>query len=326
MVANRLRKNLKRLAGWRKQQQVHCYRAYDADIPEYAVAVDVYEGEQQHGQPPLWVHVQEYAAPKSVDEFKARRRLDDALAAVCEVFELDPQQLFVKVRQRQKGSSQYDKLSSSGQFHWVHEHQHRFQVNFQDYLDTGLFLDHRTTRALVQSEAAGKRFLNLFAYTGSVSVYAAAGGAAATTTVDMSNTYLGWARRNMEGNGYSGPQHRFIQADCIDWLQREAATSQRYDLIFLDPPSFSSSKRMQQTFDVQRDHVALLSTTLRLLSPDGTLIFSNNRRHFRIDQAALPQAEVQDISRRTLPKDFERNPRIHNCWRIRPCGLGLAQQ
>jgi len=311
MVANRLRKNLKRLAGWRKQQQIRCFRAYDADIPEYAVAVDIYECEDGQRR----VHVQEYAAPKSIDEFKARQRLDDALSAIRSVLEVPDENLFVKVRQRQKGTDQYNKLDSSGQFFTAREHGHLFELNFSDYLDTGLFLDHRTTRALIQTEAKGKHFLNLFAYTGSVSVHAAAGGAAGTTTIDMSNTYLDWARRNMASNGHNGDQHRFIRADCIDWLQ-QAANGEQYELIFLDPPSYSSSKRMRQTFDVQRDHVELISATLRLLAPGGTLIFSNNLRHFRMDQAALPQARIEDISRRTLPKDFERNPRIHNCWRI----------
>ena len=312
MVANRLRKNLKRLAGWRKQQAIDCYRLYDADIPEYAVAVDIYQS-LPDGQ--RLVHVQEYAAPKTVDEFKARRRLDDALAAIRDVLQVDEKQLIVKVRQRQKGAEQYNKLGSGGQFHTVLEHGHQFLVNLSDYLDTGLFLDHRTTRALLQKEAQDQHFLNLFAYTGSASVYAAAGGAASTTTVDLSNTYLDWAGRNMALNGFQGQSHRIIRADCIEWL-RQAAGRERFGLIFLGPPSYSSSKRMRATFDVQRDHVALLQATLRLLEPGGTLIFSNNRRHFRMDRDALPGINIEDISARSLPKDFERNPRIHNCWRL----------
>lgn len=312
MLANRLRKNLKRLAGWRKQQRIDCFRLYDADIPEYAVAIDIYQTQPDHQ---CLVHVQEYAAPKSVDEFKARRRLDDALAAVCEVMQINEQQLFLKVRQRQKGAEQYNKLGSDGQFHTVHEQGHQFLVNLSDYLDTGLFLDHRSTRALLQKQAAAQHFLNLFAYTGSASVYAAAGGAASTTTVDLSNTYLDWAGRNMELNGFQGQDHRIIRADCMEWL-RQTAGQQRFGLIFLDPPSYSSSKRMRSTFDVQRDHVPLLQATLRLLEPDGTLIFSNNRRHFRMDRDALPGINIEDISARTLPRDYERNPRIHNCWRL----------
>ena len=311
MVANRLRKNLKRLAGWRRQQDIHCYRLYDADIPEYAVAVDLYQGER------LWVHVQEYAAPKEIAEAKTRQRLDDALAAVREVLPVTNEDLFVKVRRQQKGKEQYTKLATTGHFHQVTEDGLSLWVNFEDYLDTGLFLDHRVTRAMVRKEAADKDFLNLFAYTGSATVHAAAGGAASTTTVDMSHTYLDWAQRNMADNGFSGQAHRFVQTDCIDWLRPAAAQPQRYDLIFVDPPSFSSSKRMQGTFDVQRDHVALIKASLRLLRPDGLLIFSNNRRRFKMDRDALPGADIDDISHATLPKDFERNPRIHNCWRIR---------
>ena len=312
MLANRLRKNRKRLAGWRKQQGIDCYRLYDADIPEYAVAIDIY---QTHPDRQHLVHVQEYAAPKSVNAFKARRRLNDALAATREVMLIDEQHLFLKLRQRQKGTGQYNKLGSSGQFHTVQEHDHQFLVNLSDYLDTGLFLDHRSTRALLQKLANGQRFLNLFAYTGSASVYAAAGGAASTTTVDLSNTYLDWAERNLQLNGFQGQSHRLIRADCMEWLRR-AADNERFGLIFLDPPSYSSSKRMRSTFDVQRDHVALLQATLRRLEPGGTLIFSNNRRHFRMNRDALTNTRIENISARTLPRDFERNPRIHNCWQL----------
>lgn len=314
MVANRLRKNLKHLSRWRRQQGVDCYRLYDADIPEYALAVDVYEGERR------WVHVQEYAAPKQIDDDKARQRLTDALTAVREVLAVEPPQLFIKRRQRQKGKEQYNKLAATKHFHPIQEGGQQLWVNFEDYLDTGLFLDHRSTRAMLRSEAQGKDFLNLFAYTGSASVYAATGGAATTTTVDMSRTYLDWAQRNMTSNGFDGANHRYIQADCLQWLRQQRGLD--YGLIFLDPPSFSSSKRMRSTFDVQRDHVDLLSATLKLLKPDGLMIFSNNRRYFRIDQEALPQASIDNISRNTLPKDFERNPRIHNCWRIRHRSTG----
>jgi 23S rRNA (guanine2445-N2)-methyltransferase / 23S rRNA (guanine2069-N7)-methyltransferase len=189
-------------------------------------------------------------------------------------------------------------------------------VNFSDYLDTGLFLDHRITRGMLAGLAAGRHFLNLFAYTGSATVYAARGGAASTTSVDLSNTYLDWAHRNMELNGFSAREHCFGQASCPEWLEQNAGR-RRFGLIFLDPPSFSTSKRMQGTFDVQRDHVALIKATARLLEPDGVLIFSNNRRRFSMDRAALDQLSIEDISRATLPKDFERNPRIHNCWKIR---------
>lgn len=310
MFANRLKKNLKNLGRWLKREDIHCYRLYDADIPEYALAVDVYEGDRR------WVHVQEYEAPKTVDSAKAQARLQDALAVIPGVLAIPQNQVFFKVRRQQKGAAQYEKLASSGEFHEISEGGNRFLVNFTDYLDTGLFLDHRITRGLLTDMAAGKRFLNLFAYTGSGTVYAARGGAVATTTVDMSKTYLDWAQRNMALNGFVGKQHEFIHANCLEWLDRAPAT-QRFGLIFLDPPSFSTSKRMEGTFDVQRDHVTLLKKTARLLEPDGILIFSNNLRRFKMDRSALAALDIEDISRATLPKDFERNPKIHNCWKIR---------
>ena len=310
MLANRLTKNLKALRKWREQQQIACYRLYDADLPEYAVAVDVYEGEQR------WVVVQEYAAPASVDPRDARRRLREALSVIPEVLEVPETQLFFRVRRQQKGNSQYERLGETGRFHEVTEGGHRFLVNFEDYLDTGLFLDHRDIRRLVGELAAGKRFLNLFAYTGTATVYAARGGAAATTTVDMSRTYLDWARRNLELNEIPSLGHELIHADCLEWL-RQVDGRRRFDLIFLDPPSFSTSKRMDETLDIQRDHVALILTTMRLLEPGGILIFSNNLRRFRMDAEAMPELEILDISHETLPRDFARNPRIHQCWHIR---------
>ena len=310
MFTNRLRKNLKHLSRWARREEIHCYRLYGADLPEYAIAVDLYEGERR------WVHVQEYEAPKNVDKQNARRRVREALSVILEVLGLAEDQLFFKVRRQQKGKAQYQQLGSNKHYHEVYEGGCRLLVNFEDYLDTGLFLDHRITRTKLAELAAGKAFLNLFAYTGTGSVYAAKGGAASTTTVDMSKTYLDWAKRNMSLNGFEGAQHKFIQANCLEWLDR-AANGQKYGLIFLDPPSFSSSKRMENTFDVQRDHVALIKKTIRLLEPNGILIFSNNLRRFKMDTEALPELIIKDISRATLPKDFERYPRIHNCWEIR---------
>jgi 23S rRNA (guanine2445-N2)-methyltransferase / 23S rRNA (guanine2069-N7)-methyltransferase len=219
------------------------------------------------------------------------------------------------VRRRQAGPSQYGKLAGQGQGHEVREGNCRFLVNFTDYLDTGLFLDHRPTRQMIQEMSGGRRFLNLFGYTGSATVHAARGGAAETVTVDMSRTYLDWARRNLALNGFSeGPMHRLVQADCLDWL---AQTEERFDLIFLDPPTFSNSKSMTGTFDVQRDHVELLRQTSRLLEKDGVLLFSNNFRRFKMDREALSELLIEDITAQTIPQDFSRNPRIHNCWRIR---------
>jgi 23S rRNA (guanine2445-N2)-methyltransferase / 23S rRNA (guanine2069-N7)-methyltransferase len=304
MFANRLRKNLRALKRWVEKEQIDCYRLYDADMPEYAVAVDWYQG---------WVLVQEYAPPPSIDALQARRRLREVMAATAAVLDVPRERLVLKVRRRQKGTAQYDRLAQSGAFQEVGEGGYRFLVNLTDYLDTGLFLDHRLTRALVGSLARGKDVLNLFAYTGTASVYAAGGGARSTVSVDLSRTYLEWAERNLRLNGFTGPRHRFIQGDCLEWL---AACRERFGLIFLDPPTFSNSKRMSATFDVQRDHVELLRQTARLLDPEGVLIFSNNNRRFRMDREALSDLAIEEITAETIPPDFARNLKIHNCWRI----------
>lgn len=304
MFANRLRKNRKKIEKWARREEIDCYRLYDSDLPEYAVAVDIY-GDQ--------VHLQEYQPPKEIPPEKAEGRLLEVVAALQQVLEVDEDQIHVKVRRRQKGTSQYEKYDRKGELLEVNEGNCRFLVNLSDYLDTGLFLDHRATRQMLQQEAQGKRFLNLFGYTGAASVHAAIGGATETTTVDMSRTYLDWARKNLALNGFDTPEHHLIQADCLAWLN-EAEPG--YDLIFLDPPTFSNSKGMDGTFDVQRDYVELLEKVAALLSPGGTLIFSNNARKFKLDRDALPGLEIEEITRKTISMDFERNPRIHNCWRI----------
>ncbi|HEY0722213.1 MAG TPA: bifunctional 23S rRNA (guanine(2069)-N(7))-methyltransferase RlmK/23S rRNA (guanine(2445)-N(2))-methyltransferase RlmL, partial [Gammaproteobacteria bacterium] len=311
MFANRLRKNLKNLGKWAQREGIDCYRLYDADLPEYAVAVDLYRGEK------LWVHVQEYEAPKTVDADKALGRLQEALAVIPRVLEIPVSQLFYKVRKKQKGTAQYEKVASAGRFHEVREGSVRLLVNFTDYLDTGLFLDHRPTRLLIEQLAKDKCFLNLFAYTGVATLHAAAGGARATTTVDMSKTYLDWAQRNMALNGFTGAEHDYVQDDVLAWLEDAARLrSRQYDLIFLDPPTYSNSKRMAGDFDVQRDHVWLIRTALQLLTPGGTLIFSNNFRRFKLDNEALGDLQIEEITAKTLPRDFERNPHIHRCWKI----------
>lgn len=310
MLANRLQKNRKQLSRWLARENIHCYRLYDADMPEYALAIDVYEGDQRR------VHVQEYAPPRSVDSAKARQRLREALGVILDSLQIDEQQLFFKVRQRQKGTAQYEKLAEQRHFYPVTENGCRFWVNFEDYLDTGLFLDHRLVRARLGELAAGGDFLNLFAYTGTATVYAAHGGARSTTTIDMSKTYLDWARRNLELNDMNGSEHRFIQRDCLEWLQ-QAVTAPQYDLIFLDPPSFSTSKRMQTNLDIQRDHSWLIRQCMKRLRKEGVLLFSTNLRNFKLDETALAALEITDIHRDTLPRDFERNPKIHHCWEFR---------
>jgi 23S rRNA (guanine2445-N2)-methyltransferase / 23S rRNA (guanine2069-N7)-methyltransferase len=222
----------------------------------------------------------------------------------------------LRVRRKQKGGSQYEKLAERGEFRTVTEAGHKLLVNFTDYLDTGLFLDHRPTRARIAELAKGKRFLNLFAYTCTASVLAAAGGAVATTSVDLSRTYLDWARRNFELNGFrDSSRHRLLQEDVIDWL--ETPTREHYDLIFLDPPTLSRSKRMDGELDVQRDHVKMIGSSLRRLAPGGLLLFSTNFRKFRLDAAALAEHDVKDVTSATIPKDFARDQKIHQCFEIR---------
>ncbi len=311
MFANRLSKNLKKWSRWAKQNAVHCYRLYDADLPEYAVAVDVYRGEQ------TWVNVQEYEAPKSVDEHKADARLAGVMAEIPAVLEVAPQQVFLKIRRKQKNTDQYEKQGDQGHFHVVEEGGCRFLVNFEDYLDTGLFLDHRPIRLRIQQQASGKRFLNLFAYTASATVHAAVGGAVGSTTVDMSNTYLQWAKNNFALNGI-GDEHKLVRANCMAWLETQAKTKHapKFDLIFVDPPTFSNSKKMDEDFDIQRDHVRLIKNAAALLAPGGILYFSTNFRRFKMDYQQLAGLTVEDISAETVPDDFARNPKIHYCWSI----------
>ncbi|WP_409278857.1 bifunctional 23S rRNA (guanine(2069)-N(7))-methyltransferase RlmK/23S rRNA (guanine(2445)-N(2))-methyltransferase RlmL [Pseudomonas defluvii] len=303
MFANRLQKNLKQLGKWAKRENISCYRLYDADMPEYALAIDLYQD---------WVHVQEYAAPRSIDPEKAQARLFDALAAIPQALGIDQSRVVVKRRERQSGTRQYERQNTQGQFTEVNEGGVKLLVNLTDYLDTGLFLDHRPMRIRIQREAAGKRFLNLFCYTATASVHAAKGGARSTTSVDLSRTYLDWARRNFSLNGFSD-KNRLEQGDVMAWLQ---ACRDEYDLIFIDPPTFSNSKRMEGVFDVQRDHVELLDLAVARLAPGGVLYFSNNFRKFQLDERLSERYAVEEISAQTLDPDFARNSKIHRAWKI----------
>jgi 23S rRNA (guanine2445-N2)-methyltransferase / 23S rRNA (guanine2069-N7)-methyltransferase len=311
--ANRLKKNLKSLSSWKAKNNISCYRVYDADLPEYAAAIDLYEDIDKA----VWVNVQEYEPPKTIDPSKANQRLASLMAALPQALGIPKDHISLKIRRKQKQTAQYEKLGDRGDFHVVEEHGCRLQVNFSDYLDTGLFLDHRPMRLLIQQQAQGKRFLNLFAYTGSATVHAAVGGALTTTTVDMSPTYLDWTKRNLALNRSVG-KHEFIQADCLEWLAKESAHPypRQFDLIFLDPPTFSNSKRMDDIFDIQEGHVTLINQTLRLLSKSGVLYFSTNFRRFKLDYNALSPYKIEDISAQSIPPDFARNPKIHYCWRI----------
>lgn len=305
--ANRLQKNSKKIEKWARQQGINAYRLYDADLPEYNLAVDRYDDH---------IVVQEYAAPKNIDENKARQRLLDAVTATLQVTGVETNKLILKVRQKQKGTNQYEKLANKGDYFYVNEYGAKLWVNLTDYLDTGLFLDHRLTRKMLGKMAKGKDVLNLFAYTGSATVHMALGGAKSTTTVDMSNTYLNWAEQNLLLNDLEGKQHKLIQADCLQWLAR---CDRQFDLIFVDPPTFSNSKRMEDSWDVQRDHIKLMTQLKRILRPNGTIVFSNNKRGFKMDVEGLETLGLSavDITAKTLPLDFERNKQIHNCWVVR---------
>jgi 23S rRNA (guanine2445-N2)-methyltransferase / 23S rRNA (guanine2069-N7)-methyltransferase len=325
--ANRLQKSLKHLGKWARRTGVSCYRLYDADLPDYAVAVDVYEAGERH------VHVQEYAPPKTIDPVKAEKRLREALVHVQRLLEVPAARLHYKLRRSQKPGAQYGRQAETGRFHEVEEHGVRLRVNFDDYLDTGLFLDHRPLRLRIQREAAGKRFLNLFCYTGSATAHAVRGSASHTLSLDMSNTYLDWAQRNLALNGARAelfdhpprhwPDHALLRADVLAWLKAQeehhARTRDRlaFDLILCDPPTFSHSKKMEGVLDLQRDHATLVRQCAALLAPGGTLYFSTNRRGFKLDPEVARELQAQDITAQTLDEDFKRPPPAHRCWAIR---------
>ncbi|WP_339118450.1 bifunctional 23S rRNA (guanine(2069)-N(7))-methyltransferase RlmK/23S rRNA (guanine(2445)-N(2))-methyltransferase RlmL [Halomonas sp. BMC6] len=305
MFANRLAKNQKRLKKWLKQSGETCYRIYDADMPEYALAVDRY-GDR--------VHVQEYAAPSSINPAQAQKRLFDALDVLPEALGVDPSKIYVKRRERQTGAAQYQKRDASGERFEVQEGSARLWVNLRDYLDTGLFLDHRPVRRMLGEMASGKRFLNLFCYTATATVQAALGGASDSVSVDMSNTYLEWARDNFALNKLDPRLHRVVRDDCFRWL--ETANAQ-FDLIFMDPPTFSNSKKMRDTLDVQRDHPRLVELAMARLAPGGTLVFSNNQRRFKLDEALSERYAVEEITTRTFDPDFQRRTNLHHVFLLR---------
>ncbi len=308
MFSNRLRKNMKQLDKWARKAQIKCYRLYDADMPEYAVAIDRYHE---------WLHVQEYAPPASIDQAKADERLKLVLDVLPAVTGVPADRIVLKQRRRQEGKSQYQRMAQQGEFFEVEEGAAKLLVNLNDYLDTGLFLDHRPIRKWIFENSRGKRFLNLFSYTSVATVQAGLGGAVSTTSVDMSATYLEWARKNFALNGLSEKLNVTLQEDCVNWLRDMSRKREvKFDLIFMDPPSFSNSKRMHDVFDVQRDHVDLIEQAMKLLDVGGVLIFSNNLRKFKMDLDALARFDVKDITAMSLDKDFERNKKIHNCWKI----------
>lgn len=307
MVANRLRKNGKHLHKRLQREGISCYRLYDADLPEYAAAIDIYEGHAV---------IQEYQAPEEIPGETTRRRLGEIVRAVQSALELPREKVVVKVRHRQRSGDQYqarDPVNAPAPI-IANEAGLCFEIRLDDYLDTGLYLDHRLVREWIGANASGKDFLNLFCYTASATVHAAAGAARSTTSVDLSPNYLAWAQRNLELNGQVGPSHRLIQADVMRWL---ASTRDRFDLIYVDPPTFSNSKRAED-FDVQRQHVDLLHACGDHLKPGGSIIFSNHFRKFRMEfDFVSDRFLIQDLGPRMLPFDFARDPRIHHVFELR---------
>lgn len=313
-LANRIQKNLKHLRKWVQREAIDCYRIYDADLPEYALAIDIYQGEERR-----MLHVQEYEAPKTVDADKAARRLHDALLAIPDAVGIPPEDMRLKTRRKQSGKQQYERVDDTGTDFIVREGKARLWVNLDDYLDTGLFLDHRTVRLWLAENSQGKRLLNLFSYTSAATVHAALGGAKDSLSLDLSKTYLSWSERNFKLNRLNPKQHRLERADCLDWLQYQANSDRRlqFDLIFFDPPTFSTSKAMKGTLDIQRDHAGLVRQAMALLAPGGTLVFSTNARKFKLDAGLEDDFAVEDVTRWSIPEDFGRNQRIHRCFFVR---------
>ena len=322
--AHRLKKVARLRRKWAKRTGITCYRVYDADLPDYAVAIDLYEGSA--ATPGRWLVIAEYAPPKSIDPARAQARMLDVLAIAPQVLGVPQNHVFAKARQRARGGSQYaqthtgKRAASSAATPLIEEGGLTFAVNLDERLDTGIFLDHRITRSLVREHAHGRRwFLNLFAYTGTATCYAADGGAKVTTTVDLSRPSLDWARRNMARNGFTGREHEFVQADVLAWVSEQRHTRNRWDLIFCDVPTFSNSARMRKaSFDVQRDHAELIIGVSRLLVRGGSAIFSCNLRTFRPDVEKLERAGVRltDITDETIPEDFARNRKIHHAYLV----------
>lgn len=304
MLFNRLQKNYKHLQKWAQNNNIECYRVYDADLPEYAFAIDIYRD---------YVLLQEYAAPASIPEPVAQKRSLEVLQVVPQVLNVEADKIVVKQRRQQKGKAQYEKLDKTHHSLIVREGKARFKVNLYDYLDTGLFLDHRLMRLRFDHLPVGARLLNCYCYTATASVHAALAGAN-TTNVDLSKTYLDWAQDNFRLNELDLRKHQFLQEDCGQWMKR---AKQRFDVIFLDPPSFSNSKRMQSVLDIQRDHVELINDAMRLLDVEGILYFSTNLRSFKLDPIVMEHYKVHNITQQTIDQDFKRNEKIHHCFEIR---------
>lgn len=304
---NRLLKMYKHISKWARRQGVTCYRVYDDDLTNFPFAIDLYEEA---------LYVSEYQRKHNLGEEEHAYWLEECKEVMAQVFDIPIERIYIKKRKRQKGSQQYEKLDQQKNRFMVRENGLRFIVNLSDYLDTGLFLDHRNTRQMVRAEVEGKRFLNLFAYTGAFSIYAAAGNALSTTTVDLSNTYLSWAQDNFNINGFGadiGNKHRLIQGDVKQYL--DSLPQNAFDLVVMDPPTFSNSKRMLDILDIQRDHVNLINRTFRAMTKGGTIYFSTNYRSFKLDETQLDASSIKNITAQTIPNDF-RDKKIHQCYQL----------
>ncbi|MBR6026639.1 MAG: class I SAM-dependent methyltransferase [Neisseriaceae bacterium] len=306
-LSNRIAKNYKHLRKMMHKSQIEAYRIYDRDLPEFPFAIDIYANH---------LHIQEYDTGWKISEQDYQEWIDNVIQAVCAASNIDIKNIHLKKRSRQRGTLQYEKQNINSADFVVMENNLRFFINLDTYLDSGLFLDHRNLRSHIKKESAGKRFLNLFAYTGSFTVYAVAGGAIYSETVDLSNTYLDWAKRNFILNNINDENHCVIRQDVFVYLQNAIAEKKKFDLIVMDPPTFSNSKKMTDILDIQRDHIKLIEQAMQLLDFDGILYFSNNLRTFVLDKSIMQKYLVTDISLKTIPNDF-RNKKIHYCWKIK---------
>ncbi len=307
MLCNRVKKNLRRLRKWIKREGLSCYRLYDRDIPEIPLVIDWYEGR---------LHVAQFHRKRANEDCGGELWMKTVLALTAVELQVESGDIYYKVRDRQRGQKQYQARGAEHHRLEVGEGGHRFLVNLVDYLDTGLFLDHRRTRSMVAAECKDKSVLNLFCYTGSFSVYAGAAGASNTLGVDLSATYLEWARANLTLNGLDPTRNRLRRGDVAEVLKDLSHTGERFDIAVVDPPTFSNSKRMEGVFDVQRDHAQLLTLVHAVLAPRGTVFFSTNHRKFTLENEALQSMfQVSDISAKTLPEDY-RDTKIHRCWRL----------
>jgi 23S rRNA (cytosine1962-C5)-methyltransferase len=305
MFENRLRKVYKHLAKQAQRQAVTCFRIYDHDLPEFPFIIEQYEDK---------LYVSEYKRRHAMDDEEHEQWLEECKKIMADVIQITPENIFLKLRKRKEGrDDQYQKLNAEKQEFIVQENGLKFIVNLSDYLDTGLFLDHRITRQMVREMAADKRVLNLFCYTGSFSVYAAAGNATKIVSVDLSRTYLHWAERNVAINNFAMDKHEFVHADVKQYLQTLRNAS--YDIIVMDPPTFSNSKRMEDILDIQRDHVALINECMRILSSEGVLFFSTNYTKFELNSNAIKASSIKDITKATTPFDFA--GKLHRqCFRL----------